>query len=155
MRTRVALAILAAWLIAWTFGGCASAPPAPPRRADAVFLSQIGRLDDSIPVLRFKPPRIYADWLRQVEACSGRVRTGWPTFYVAPINPLNARYEVAIYIYDGERIIFALGAETSQQIVSHELLHWILATDYMGQHPAEYYGNAERPGRCSGLVSIP
>ena len=118
-----------------------------------VLARQLGRINDTIPVLRFAPPRAYARWRAEVEACSGLTRTGWPAFYLAPIYPLDAEGHIAMYLYVNERILFALGVETDATVVRHELLHWLLIERYAhGEHPAEYFGSEDAPGRCTTLV---
>ena len=119
----------------------------------AVLARQLGRINDTIPVLRFAPPRAYARWRAEVEACSGLTRAGWPAFYLAPIYPLDAEGHIAMYLYVNERILLALGVETDATVVRHELLHWLLIDRYAhGEHPAEYFGSEDRPGRCTTLV---
>lgn len=125
-----------------------------------VLTGTLAWVDDTVPVLQFKPPPIYGMWRLDVERCSSLTRAGWPKFYIAPI-PLH--YDdiliAAFYVAPTQNIVFSLGAETQRGVVAHELLHWLLeltlppapddaSTDarITRQHPPEYF---ER--RCGAL----
>lgn len=153
MRRAVAVAILMTAMLMICVG-CARNPRPSMTPAQQVALErQLGRIYDTIPIVLFRPPIIYRQWLRVVEECSGRSRRGWPGLYIAPINPLDREGHTGIYVYATDYIIFALGAEADQTVVMHEFLHRILYPEYTG-HPAEYFGSEDGPGRCTEYVTI-
>lgn len=100
--------------------------PSPSARRAAYLDRDVAFIFDSIPILRFNRPFAYAAIRAAVEHCSGLTREGWPTFYVAPQNPLPGMV-MAFYSEDTQSIVFALGNEVSASTTAHELLHFLLA----------------------------
>lgn len=81
---------------------------------------------DTLPLLRFNPPFAYGAIRLAVEQCLGRSRDGWPTFYIAAVNPLPGLV-LAFYDENTKSIVFALGNETRESTAAHEFMHWTLA----------------------------
>lgn len=155
--------VLVLALLALLGATCARTPIPNVATTAAILSRDVKWLNDSTPIVRFQTPYIYGFWRLQVEACSGRTREGWPTFYVAPVSPLLLGGRVTadgVYIKESNSIVFALGQETSRITVSHELLHWLIDdlvaakpdsetfTEQQARtHPSEYF---ER--RCGLLL---
>lgn len=117
-----------------------------------VVEDQLGWFDDTIPIVRFRPPFAYGYWRLQVEACAGVTKDGWPKFFMAPISPLRADYAIGLFASRSNSIIFAFGAETQPWVVRHEILHWLLYPINTKDHPPEHFG-PQSP--CGSLVNIP
>lgn len=99
---------------------------------------------DSLVIMRFDPPMIYASLKYAMERCSGKTKAGWPRFYLANVNPLPPNWQ-AYYSSERQSIVLAFGNEAEPSIVMHELLHWLL--DPVNAHPAEYFGAESRCGQ--------
>lgn len=123
--------------------------PTPPLETHRVRIAndRLGWYADTIPIVRYDPPYVYGMWRLRMEACSGVTKLGWPKFYMAPISPLNREWAVGIYAPRSESIVIALGAESADWVISHELLHWLLAPRSTKDHPAEYFGPDSPCGR--------
>jgi hypothetical protein len=140
--------------------GCTTVhqPPPGPNIRQRIAAENIAWYGDSIPIVRFSPPFIYAVWRLQVEGCAGKTRDGWPKFYIAPVNPLGTRV-LALYVHASNSIVFALGEELQDWVVRHELLHFLLNGEGPGQHPVEYFGAppiGDQPavqGKCTSLIT--
>jgi hypothetical protein len=133
--------------------GCASLPAQKVSTSQQVRARVAERdlawLGDSIPLMRFNMPFSYT-WLRsQMEECSGLKREGWPTFYLAPINPIWMAQgpAAAMYVHKTNVVVFALGSETVPWIIRHELGHFLL--NGMSGHPEQVFG-PESP--CAPLL---
>lgn len=130
-----------------------------PARPD-ILKRDIAWIHDTIPVLRFETPEIYAVVRLNMERCSGLTRAGWPRLYLAPWNPLPYG-RAAFYDPDAEAIVFALSSEANLFIVGHEILHWLLEPTVSPRrindetpdefavrvHPPEYFDR-----RCGHLL---
>lgn len=118
-----------------------------------ILLRDIAWLEDSIPLLRFDPPPIYAAWKAQIEKCSGVKRDGWPKFYIAPVLPLPKEW-LGFFAASSQTVVFALGFERQDWTVRHELLHYVLdPLNLPDEHPAEYFGKGANFGKCGDLVN--
>lgn len=109
--------------------------------ADVAFI-------DTLPVLRFEAPPVYAMWRAEIAQCSGITRKGAPTFWITQRAVMPNNW-LGMYVRQQRRIVFALGAETVSWIVRHEFLHD--AVDEPG-HPPEFFGDSQQPGLCGHLV---
>lgn len=138
----------------------AQAPTTLAQKRAAILAREVAWLDSTTPLIRFETPYMYGALRLQVEQCSKLTRTGWPTFYVAPLNPIGVDSMPSDAFYGAGKIVFALGEEASPQTVIHELLHWflepILPKGYASEtreertareHPAEYFEH-----RCGPLL---
>lgn len=135
--------------------GCHSTPPqlSPiQQRQAAIVETRLGWFADTIPIVRFNPPFIYGSWRLRVETCSGLTKSGWPAFFVAPINPLRSDFAVGIYAPSSQAIVFALGEEDEGWVVAHELLHWLAAPRNTKDHPDDLFG---RTSPCGPFVNPP
>lgn len=115
-----------------------------------IIADNVAVMDGTTALLRFSPPLAYFFWRSQVEQCSGVLREGIPSLWIAPIVELNAKGAIGMYIRDQRRIVFALGAETVAWVVRHEFLHDLLNITQGDTHPAEYFGE-----KCGALVYPP
>jgi hypothetical protein len=144
-----------AFLLLLAVLSCHRIPPqlAPASQAvERVLARDIRFIYDSVPIVKFRTPFLYGVFRLQVESCSGRTRDGWPAFYLAPVNPLNDRGFAAAYFPDADAIVFGLGSEVNEQIIRHELLHWLLRPT-MG-HPPEFFGDSLSNGKCGHLLRV-
>lgn len=127
-------------------------PKTAPEPADhkiKALADRLGWYSDSLPLLRFDPPPIYALWRAEVEHCSGHERAGWPKLFIAPVEHFNGTH-LAFYVYKQNAIVFALGSESAPWIVRHEILHFLLPPSH--EHDPEYFGEGTR---CGALVNLP
>lgn len=127
-------------------------PPNPLAEARArVLLEQVAFWQDTVPIVKFRPPFAYGYWRLEVETCSGKTREGWPTFYQAATMPLREDGAWAVYDHTANAVIFGLGVADISWLIRHELLHFLLSPD-LG-HPPEYFDADE--GKCAALVNPP
>lgn len=106
---------------------------------------------DTVPVLRFRAPPVYAMWRAEVEECSGLKREGAPSFWIAPTTLMPNQW-LGMYIRQKRQVVLALGAETVAWIVRHEYLHDLINEP---GHPAEFFGDSVSLGRCGHLTRRP
>lgn len=144
------------FLIAVVLGCHSGVKPTPPTPLEQsrirILDDRAGWFSDTIPIIRFNPPYIYGTWRLEAEACSGLTKPNWPKFYVAPISPLREDWAVGIYAPRSESIVLALGAESADWVVRHEILHWLAAPRNTKDHPADLFG---RESRCGPIVNPP
>lgn len=145
-RVAVGLMLLAATL-AVTCARPVETEPTIERQAQ-ILVRDIAFMHDTMPLLRFDPPPVYAMWMAEVEQCSGLRRDGQPTYWIAPRAVMHNDW-IGMYVRQERRAIFALGAETLAWVVRHEMLHDRLN---LPGHPPEYFGDELSPGKCGHLV---
>lgn len=115
-------------------------PDSAPNPRVRVADRDIAWIMDTVPIVRFNPPYVYAVIRMQAEQCSGLTREGWPRLYVAPINPIPTSMgpAKAIYTSGANAIVFALGYETDPRVVLHELLHYLRGEAKRQHRDAEF-----------------
>lgn len=142
-------------LLLSALSGCATATVDTAAAVQAtqarVLARDVAFMEDTIPVVRFPPPPIYAMWRAEVEECSGLHRDGGLTFWIAP-RVLMPNKWLGMYVRPKRQAIFALGSETVAWIVRHEILHDL--SDRPG-HPPEFFGDSVSLGRCGHLTRPP